>query len=431
MLTALATHHGNLKVSDALQTTTAEVEVARFPDQKRWRGALLLPIDPKVVVILLLCCVSLAAFNSSARYETDRSGILPNQSWDSGVSHWQRTRHGVDLIRTDSVPTVVLTFRGGQRFAVLSHRIADPRRFKHIWIRVEATLEDVLPGAEGWQQAGVMLRSFDRAGQRLWYWPYEVFASTGTSDWRRYDAVIPVGAEVAAMRLFLYHAGISGKLSLRALEIDAVSEAGWFKTTRLALIVLWCLAGAWVLVPLIFRRVRDLKGRVCLLLGIAILVAVLTPQPNLRDSANAVVALLKLPMERGGSSVQTSRSNEGSGVHKEAGESQERWTFPSPTIEPVDTEGSKAPGVIQNLDLGHLAAFAMLGFLAFFAFPNVPWPHLMLYLLVGALASEVLQVFSITRSAQVQDGVMNFLGIILGGVTHFLCRRFLRARAKT
>jgi len=391
---------------------------------------LLFRIDLKVVVILLLCSASLAAFTSSARYETDRSEILPNQSWDSRVSHWQRTRHGVDLIRTDSIPTVVLTVGGGQRFAVLSQRIADPRRFKHIRIRVEAKLEDVLLGAEGWQQAGVMLRSFDRAGQRLWYWPYEVFASTGTSDWRRYDAVIPVGAEVAAMRLFLYHAGISGKLSLRALEIDAVSEAGWFKTTRLALIVLWCLAGAWVLVPLIFWRVRDLKGRVCLLLGIAILVAGLTPQPYFRDSANAVVALLELPMERSGSSVQTSRSNEGSGVHKEARESQERWTFPSPTIEPVDTEGSKAPGVIQNLDL-HLAAFAMLGFLAFFAFPNVPWPHLMLYLLLGALASEVLQVFSITRTAQVQDGVMNFLGIILGGVTYFLCRRFLRARAKT
>ncbi len=194
--------------------------------------------------------------------------------------------------------------------------------------------------------------------------------------------------------------------------------------------MLWCLAGAWVLVPLIFWRIRDLKGRICLLLGIAILVAGLTPQPYLRDSANAVVALLKLPMERGGSSVQTSRSNEGSGVHKEARESQERWPSPSPASEPVDTKGSTAPGVIQNLDL-HLAAFAMLGFLAFFAFPNVPWPHLMLYLLLGALASEVLQVFSITRTAQVQDGVMNFLGIILGGVTHFLCRRFLRARAKT
>ena len=380
---------------------------------------MLLPIDLKVVVILLLCCASLAAFTSSARYETDRPEILPNQSWDSRVSHWQRTRHGVDLIRTDNVPTVVLTVGGGQRFAVLSQRIADPRRFKHIWIRVEAKLEDVLPGAEGWQQAGVMLRSYDRAGQKLWYWPYEVFASTGTSDWRRYDAVIPVGAEVAAMRLFLYHAGISGKLSLRALEIDAVSEAGWFKTTRLALIVLWCLAGAWVLVPLIFWRVRDLKGRVCLLLGIAILVAVLTPQPYLRDSANAVVALLELPMDRGG------------GVHKEARESQERWPSPSPAIELIDTEGSTAPGVIQNLHLEHLAAFAMLGFLAFFAFPNVPWPHLMLYLLLGALASEVLQVFSITRTAQVQDGVMNFLGIILGSVAHFLCRRFLRARAKT
>lgn len=391
---------------------------------------MLFPIDFKVVVILLLCSASLAAFTSSARYETDRSEILPNQSWDSGVSHWQRTRHGVDLIRTDSIPTVVLTVGGGQRFAVLSQRIADPRRFKHIRIRVEAKLEDVLLGAEGWQQAGVMLRSFDRAGQRLWYWPYEVFASTGTSDWRRYDAVIPVGAEVAAMRLFLYHAGISGKLSLRALEIDAVSEAGWFKTTRLALIVLWCLAGAWVLVPLIFWRVRDLKGRVCLLLGIAILVAGLTPQPYFRDSANAVVALLELPMERGGSSVQTSRSNEGSGVHKEARESQERRPSPSPANEPVDTKRFTAPGVIQNLDL-HLAAFAMLGFLAFFAFPNVPWPHLMLYLLLGALASEVLQVFSITRTAQLQDGVMNFLGIILGGVTHFLCRRFLRARAKT
>jgi hypothetical protein len=386
-----------------------------IPDQKRWRGALLLTIDLKVVVILLLCFTSLAAFTSSARYETDRSEILPNQSWDSRISHWQRTQLGVDLIRTDNVPTVVLTVDGGQRFAVLSQRITDPRRFKHIWIRVEAKLEDVLPGAEGWQQAGVMLRSFDRAGQRLWYWPYQVFASTGTSDWRRFDAVIPVGAEVAAMRLFLYHAGISGKLSLRALEIDAVTEAGWFKTTRLALIVLWCLAGAWVLVPLIFWRVRDLKGRVCLVLGIAILVAGLTPQPYLRDSVNSVVALLNLPMERGGSSVQTSRSNEGSGVHKEARESQER-----------DTEGSTAPGVIQKLDLVHLAAFAMLGYLAFFSFPNVLWPHLMLYLLLGALASEVLQVFSITRTTQVQDGVMNFLGIILGGVTHFLSRRILR-----
>ncbi len=363
---------------------------------------------PRLAALAALCLASAGLFAWDGRFATVAEAILPDLDFAQGLAHWQATPSGVRL----DVAGDVVAFSVGVRapIAVLSRPVPVPRRFSHVRVAAEIKLAGLRPGRQRWQQGGVMLRSFDGNGNRLWYWPYEVALVSGSSGWRAVAAVIPVAPAAAAMRLYAYHAGTAGTMWLRALALDAVAETRSFRVARAALVFLWLAAGVWLAAPLV--RQRRLSARLALLAGLAILASVLTPQPQFRNALDGATARLDRLLAPQPAAVEPAAP------------------APGPRAGPIsDLRGRRIPGLGPEAT-GHLAAYAVLALLAFAGFRETPPRELLVYLLAAALATEFLQAFTVTRTAAVADGAMNVAGVVLGSAAALLWRALARRLAR-
>lgn len=361
----------------------------------------------KVVVAVLLCLATLGLFGSDARFGLERPEILPNLSLRQGFDYWQTSRGGIAL-RRGADPTAEFTADENVRVPHMAQVLLDPHRFTYIRVSGEVKLDDVRPGPEPWQQGAVKLRIFDRNGGILWYWPYEILRLSGTTDWREFEAVLPVGREVAAMRLYVYLGGLSGKMSVRRLSMDAVTENQWFKIVRAILLLLWCMLALWIFVPLFVRKQERIVRRISILFGLAVLVAVVSPQPHLRNFTDAIQAgIAQLFVweppnaNSGGADVwreSLKETQEPTIANREEGNKPQRSEVQ--VLRLIEMEKTIRARFPKLENISHLVAFTLLILVFLYTYPNTPRRHLIFYLVVVAFASEVLQNFSITRTAR-------------------------------
>ncbi|MDP6515682.1 MAG: VanZ family protein [Alphaproteobacteria bacterium] len=385
----------------------------------------------KILAALLLSLATQLLFGADARFKPESQDLLPNLDFNQGFRHWTGTPGGVGL-RPGEPSVAMLAVRGKVTEPRIMQTLASPRDHTHIRVAADIKVQEVVPGPSLLSRAGIILRSFGDRGQRLWYRPETVALTTGTADWRRYDTVIPVADEAVVMRLFVYLGGLSGAMAVRRLTVESVSEAEWFKTARIALIVLWLAAGGWIVVPLAVFNRPSLIRVLALLVGLGILAAVLSPQPFFRQFKGTVVSAAhhvvtaaflerepELAQRRGGGD----RGDHGETEAKRDRAPSDDREAPGPAVSIHWLEPWPAAKRLIGLQgLGHMFAYTAFAALMFQAFQDTPWRNLIVYLLIAALATEVLQIFTVTRSVTVVDGALNGIGVILGFGVHLLGR---------
>lgn len=380
------------------------------------------------------------------RFVASAPRIAPDLAFTAGLAGWPRTPGAVFFEPRTGVVAITPTALG--RAGVLMREIAAPQRFRYVRVALEARVDGVAPGAESWQRAGVSLRAVLPGPRFDPYWPSAVLALDGTTPWRRYEAVIPVHAKAARLRLLLYNAGLSGRLLLRGLAVEAVAERPLAKAARWALVGLWIAIGLWAAAPALARASRRPAGRAMIATGAAILILVLTPQPEL---ANAIKGLSggadraiawaagEIPAAPTAAS-ETARPNAArtqaprgstaapsaagsSPASASAGRPEGAARGSGPVTGGVRALANLRLGGLGPQDIGHFLAFAVFAFLAFAAFPEIGRGPLLVYLLVAAGASEVIQSFLVTRTTQVADAALNAGGLLLGALAFALWRR--------
>jgi hypothetical protein len=301
-------------------------------------------------------------------------------------------------------PVLVLRTDEGTGPAIMVGLLSDPQRFSHVRVAIEAKLENVLPGPQPWQLGWVMLRSYDAKGNALWYWPHDVLRLAGTTEWRKYSAVVPVMPKIATMHLILYLGAISGEMRIRGLTITAVTETLFFKITRTVLMFMWGIASAWIVIPLLHHSGRSFVGCLALMVALALVVGALTPQPHLSNATSTAAAQIKQLLSNSGKKDAAERT-----AREPVSRQRDASRFGATKFGTAQAERT----VLAD-DLAHFAVFAVLTFLCSLVLPQMPGIQLGLYLLIAAFALESLQEFSITRTAQLTDLAMNGAGIALG-----------------
>lgn len=387
----------------------------------------------KLTAVAALCLASLALFSCDTRFTTVESAILPNLEFDQGFRHWLGGPGVVAVVDRGRVH-VVLGNTAVTPISLLVRNLPDPQRFSHVRVGVEIRVEDIRPGSEPWQRAGVILRSLDRSGHKLWYWPFEVALLDGTVGWRRYQAVFPVGAEVSVMRLFIYQAGMSGRMAARHITLDAVEETRASKVARMALVFLWLAAGVWILAPIAVRHRRHPPAYLAALAGATILVLVLTPQPHLANAVKAVAMQVdrivvsppggRAPGSLTSATGETAAADEAKALAEVTGVGDQTTPIRGPvSLSLAELRGKSLLGFGVE-EFGHLAVYTGFAFIVFLGFPGVRRSHMLVYLLTTGVTAEVLQVFIITRTEHPVDGAMNLVGVLMGSAGFLVWRRF-------
>lgn len=399
----------------------------------------------RLCAVLLMCAATAAVFGAGFRYDTVRLGIVPGIT----AGGWGATSFGVRVMRAE-IPIISLTARGERRFPFVATYLHDPQRFRLVRVSAELAARDLRQGAAHWRQGRILLVSLDRRGRRLRHLETEVGAVAGTADWRPVRLVVPVEPETARFRLVAYNAGESGRMMVRHLAVDGVAETVLFTSARILLIALWVVIAAWVLRPLLARRRWRMLPVVTVALGIVILVGSLAPQPGLSNLLQpvrnqmagfatqllaGVDGLLSRDKPGPAADFDSEIASVSAGRVADTAGGAGKSTVPGGKGPPGVATGGMSDSVrlrIARLGLGkapllpHFAAFMLLGLVAAAAFPAAARGNIAAGLAVFAIAGETLQLFSYTRSTELDDYAWNLAGIAAGLALAWMAQIVLR-----
>ncbi|MDH3661703.1 MAG: VanZ family protein, partial [Alphaproteobacteria bacterium] len=239
-------------------------------------------------------------------------------------------------------------------------------------LRAQVQGDDVVTGLEPWDSARIYLAQLDDDGQPDWKEDHNLFNLNGTTDVRNYRRAFTIPAEIETVRLGIEMKNATGRLTVSQLELIVAD----YKTTFQ--VAVSCLLLAWSALVL-YTAIKTFGGiesvRIRLWLGVL--------------SVLSVVALM-LP----------------GGTHD------------------IGTEGIAAQFGIDDISvdtIGHGVMFTALAFLVRLGRPFDPyWLHIGVWMLI-AIASEVLQLFTVGRDPSLDDlwldGVGIFLGLALAEIT--------------
>jgi len=421
------------------------------------------------VAAMALCLVTLALFGTDVRFVTVQPALLPDLDLSRGLAAF--SGFGAEVLPSDNGGRELRLAKAPSAPAPAVIRvIPQPRRFTHIRVSAEIRTSTLEAGTERWQRAALIAPSFGARGERLGHWPYEIALIGWDTAWTRYSQILPVGDDVASMRLFAYVAAPAGVLAIRSVGIDGMAEAAWAPPVRFALCLAWGALGLWILAAL-FARWRPLTRPLSGVLAIMIVVFALYPQPHFyrlvrpinavlfgifavlptRDELAAALSLTwgdgdatengrqRVPPERP-SAASTGAASTGAASTGAAGQGPDSADAeprgvggngataqpadaPRPRVAPapglrIEPRPGRARGLFPDWlgseDRGHIAAFAALAFVVRLGFPLTPWVALVAALLILGVSTEALQTFSPTRDSEFADLASDLIGILAG-----------------
>jgi hypothetical protein len=377
----------------------------------------------KLVVILLLNIASLALFQLPDRYTLAHKNILPNADFSELGAHWNNSGKGIFL--TANPGRHLILTNESRRQTLVTQAIDKPQRFENIRVSVDISVGNIAAGRSWWMQAGVLLLGYDKNRARMRYWPYRVALVSGTRDWKTYEAVIPISANMQRLQLFILHGGSSGQFLVRNLIVDAVEEEFWFRAAKVILIGFWIISGIWVLLPTLINRRRSAIAHLSFLAYISMLAGALTPQPLLSEILHPKLQTLagfsKPPKVAG-----EKRAENGASKQQAKDKQLDAEKSPPGKKNLIASKMSHLPANLEG-DSGqytaHFLSHIVLGLLVALAFRETAWWKLFAYLLLAATTIELLQVFVITRSAGFGDGSANAAGVTTGLAFYYILRR--------
>jgi len=391
---------------------------------RTWPGILFVA---SVVVLLVATTVV-----SNARFQFGEADLLHNSDFTSGLDAWRSQGPGRATLRAADMPVVRLTQPSGRGNARFSGEFAPWPSTSHVRVSAELRTRDVAKGPNPWNTGRLVVTPFDADGAFIRGRPHVLFSETGTNGWRRYDGIFPIGADVATMKIELQLLQASGAIEVRDLHVQEAFVVPELAAIHRLLGACWALL---ILVALIWLAKRLPKRGLWVCGALAVAMLVLTA-PRPRDHVVRPVLL--------GGFIDAADLEAFLGPFQAAPERahpQNTAIASPPTSAPVQTP--KRPGFVEAVNDGWLAIVDLvrrydhldeymhalfLCAVAVFCSAIAGYRAAGLVgtaLLVLALVSEYLQVFSLGRSFSVGDAGFNLVGIAAGFALYLLGRRVI------
>lgn len=346
---------------DDIEPNRPRAEMRSKPDGYRLKSQ----IRPSTLVLLAVLLVALTAaiFLLMPRYQTLDRPLISETAFNGDLASW--TQAG-DISKTNGDPAgVVLRNNDNVKTTYLTQDIELPRGKTLLMLRAEVQGQDVRPGIEDWDQARIYLVRISAGGDALWREDHNLFLMNGTTDVRNYSRAYSIPEEITTARLGIELKNASGQLTVNKLTLEVAKRPMPF-----LLAIGWLVIGWGLLIT--YSAVQVLKGiqssgiRLCL--GIALVLSIIA---------------LFIP----------------------------GYLFADPLR---DATGRFGAGGLDISTLGHGVMFAILAFLVRLGRPfDQLWMHASLWLLI-ALASEVLQLFTMDREPSVIDFLLDGAGLLIG-----------------
>jgi hypothetical protein len=336
----------------------------------------------KVSVLLLFSFGTILFFNLYERYVIIGPELIINNHFHNNLAKWEYSDQSVSVPNLDD-DIVRLHSDNPAMIVGISQTISDAAHYPLLRFSCDIKTNDVPPGRGSWNTARVILVSHDQKGIPMWHLPHALAALRGTRDWEHHERVFAVAPDATGVSVFVQLAQTTGTMWVKDISLQPVMENASFHKFRGTAVILWTAVVLWIAVPMIRSAYGNPRHGAILVLGLAILLAVLMPE-NLKEHL--------------GSSLFPS--------------------FVEPTVTPAAASVFKFTPLLPELDIykaGHFFMFAMLAVAALYRRPYpVSRTRMLVYLLLFALVTEILQLLVSGRSAQLGDVLVDGAGMITG-----------------
>jgi hypothetical protein len=334
----------------------------------------------KVTALLLLALGTILFFNYHERYAVVGPELIRNAHFHPPLPEWKHSARGVTI---PAPGTVELQSTSPDVTIHITQDIPDARRFALLRLTCQTATRNVRQGIKPWMTARVILLSHDRDGKPLYRLPHTLTNRLGTHDWKHHERVFSVARGASKISLSLQLARASGTLLVRNLSLRPVTEKASYRKLRLLAILLWVSAACWVTVPLVRSATGNTSRIIFLALGLLIIFGTLMPESLKLDIGTALFpSLAEIP------------------------------------VIPPDSARFRVIPLLPALNIfkaGHFVLFALFAGFAFSRRPyKIPRNHMLGYLLLFALITEVLQLLDPGRTASLGDLLIDSAGIVTG-----------------
>lgn len=385
------------------------------------------------------------------RYQPAPGSAVALDDYLQNPRAWQLSR-GVGITAEQGAP--VARLEAGGRFSFLGRVVRPEPGVAYTRFTLDVKTEGLQGRPRDNRAAVVRATSFDQQRRRIRYWPHEMLDGIARDrDWTPISLVVPWTPEIGMMRLEIANIGKGGVLKARRITIEPLTDAAWYPVARAGLIATW-IALTGLAVVVVLRRLRPLRfGIPVAATGVSLMIAAVLPQPVFDYLANpfeqpliaAVRASSQIlpprapPPEAERPAPPAATAPPPAPVVPPAGEVP--VAKPPPVTEPPAAVPA-APGMtgseamemardgaswLRRLVEGntlHAAGFGILAVLSI-GFGRLSVLRVAFAIAAMAAATEVVQLFTITRDADLNDIAVDATGALAGLLTGLLLRRVL------
>ncbi len=317
-----------------------------------------------------------------------------NNRFEEDLAGWSATPQGITVPSPISA-TVHLAAGPNDREVLLEQIVPDVNAYEVLSLSCDLKSRDLSAVGTGWHAARAALLGIGYDGQQLSFRPHTLDNLTGTRDWVHREGLFPVYPDNHQIKVVLHITGMQGDMWVRNLSLRPMRERTLFQYLYLPSIGLWVVVSFWVLLPVIRSSIGNIRRMLVLALAGTLLLGVLIPESVKQVAGNALFPSLarKTYIDKG---------------------VREFFFFP----------------LLREPDVYLVAHFTMFTLIAAVMFAIKPYrianATAIGYLMLFAFLTEVVQLLTQGRTAQLSDFVIDTAGIALGLMFGLLWRRAVR-----
>ncbi len=344
---------------------------------------------PGYLVLSVICLIAatITLFHTDVRYRDLGDSLLERPVDQHGMSGWTFNHtDGVSRWAECSDLTCRLYSSDGSHSLSMQKSLPLPHGSGVFRATARVGAEGIVPGNKGWMTGRVVVVSRKENGPWQWQYPHVVASLSGSEplDVHQLLVAIPEDADELMFSVSLNRS--AGEIFVDFLSLKSVEEWALFPLLRVVLILGWIGVAVWLLYTIGGNR---------RLLPVAVVGA-------------AMVTGMLVDHETEGRILDSMFKFTGASVNLAQGIAHEQIGHVQGFILFDETGALGGEDIVSNVN--HLLGFFVLSLLLLFS-TRWPWWKDLPVLFLFAVATEVLQLFSLDRTASAMDILVDAVGV--------------------
>lgn len=336
------------------------------------------------IVVCLLSLVTILTFHFMEEYHIRGNNLIINGQFEQDVNHWLINDSSEKKSSSQVFSGYLLVT--AQDSVTISQDFMVPDKEQFIKVSAYAAIMNVFTGKESWQKARVYFAN-QVDGQFIWTQKHHLFSLDGAKSWHLYEEVFHIHPLADKLHIAIQLPESGGVIAIDDLSAFVAEKNSNFQYVSYVLMLLWFLLAVWIVISYLTQK----HFYLLLAASLLVLLLILVPQEIKQLIIDSFKTLLFID---------------------DKSHSLQLDINPVNLIESSNKHYRQSSIIFNFSTLGHFFIFFLYTFLLAFIQKKLDL-RIIIFLLSFAMVTEVLQLFTTDRQANIVDFSVNSAGVFI------------------